>query len=776
MRTLVLRRAAPRSGYTTSTTPWLALGLIFLTYAVLVAALVQRVVLPYLFPAFHAGHGLLVGGDWIEFHRLAVERAEAIRAHGWEAWSLRPEGQAPAGIAAAIYAITVPEPWTVIPVNAALHAGAALVLLRIVSRFVPDWRLAVAGVLPFFLYPSAMAWYTQNHKDAYFIAGLYLLLNAWVVLACCDTWQGGRRRLAEVGLCTVGGAALVWLVRPYGVQMFQGLAGVATVGLTALYGARAIRGSWHWRQAATATAVTWGLVVGLTPFTAGGVAEGRAPTRPGAPSVLEVDPRPPAVADTLATLATVWGEQRPLGAGWPLVASPERVLPAALRSTPVAGAAPAGAPGPRYRLDQPMAGWVLLGYDVDLDRLLTDEPTDLMLYWQLPADSQGIAGEDFAPDGTGRWVQVLRGVRNGVRDGGFERDRLLTQFPDDIYEADPGVRVLAASVAGHGTAAGLRNGTAVPRSSLVSRPVPAAGGRLYLQAAWVRTDGGRAWVGRQWLPSAEYSYVVGDVDAPSWTHFAQVVLAPEGTEAARIWLLNTQRAGTALFDDVLFVDLGTLDPAACQPDDDTSRRACTAPIIPPAHLPPVAGLPPLADELAVRSRWQPSGWLPAPLEARLFTLASIRRGFLAYYPHAASNIDADVAFWSVGDFVAYLPRALQIGLLAPFPSHWIGQGHLEATTFQRRVTGVEMVGVYLALACLPCAVGRWRRRPELWLLLGLCLGMILIYALVTPNVGSLHRARYGPLMVLVALGVAGGLVTARAWCVRVRSPAPGGWA
>jgi hypothetical protein len=263
---------------------------------------------------------------------------------------------------------------------------------------------------------------------------------------------------------------------------------------------------------------------------------------------------------------------------------------------------------------------------------------------------------------------------------------------------------------------------------------------------------------------------MGDAETPAWTHFAQVILAPEDAEAARIWLLNTQSAGTALFDDVLFVDLGALDPAVCRLDADTGRRACSAPIIPPARLPPVAGPPPLADELAVRSRWQPSAWLPAPIEARLFTLASIRRGFLESYTGAASNIDAAVAFWSAGDFVAYLPRALQIGLLAPFPAHWIGQGHLEATTFQRRVTGVEMVGVYLALACLPCAMWRWRRRSELWLLLGLCLGMILIYALATPNVGSLHRARYGPLMVLVALGVTGGLVTARAWRSRRRSP------
>jgi hypothetical protein len=42
-------------------------------------------------------------------------------------------------------------------------------------------------------------------------------------------------------------------------------------------------------------------------------------------------------------------------------------------------------------------------------------------------------------------------------------------------------------------------------------------------------------------------------------------------------------------------------------------------------------------------------------------------------------------------------------------------------------------------------------------LLGFCLAVILILASTHVNVGTLHRTRYGFLMALVALGVAGGV-------------------
>ncbi len=49
--------------------------LFFVTTAVM-ALIVQLLILPVIFPALHAGHGLVVGGDWIGFHQIAQELAE----------------------------------------------------------------------------------------------------------------------------------------------------------------------------------------------------------------------------------------------------------------------------------------------------------------------------------------------------------------------------------------------------------------------------------------------------------------------------------------------------------------------------------------------------------------------------------------------------------------------------------------------------------------------------------------------------------------------------
>jgi len=73
----------------------------------------------------------------------------------------------------------------------------------------------------------------------------------------------------------------------------------------------------------------------------------------------------------------------------------------------------------------------------------------------------------------------------------------------------------------------------------------------------------------------------------------------------------------------------------------------------------------------------------------------------------------------------------------------------------RRISAVEMVGVYLAFIFLPYAIWHWRKRIEIWLILSFCSGMMLIYAICICNVGTLYRVRYGYLMTLVGIGIAG---------------------
>jgi hypothetical protein len=184
-------------------------------FVCLVSFAVQWVLLPYVFPQWHAGHGLLVGLDSIQFHQIAVELADQIRTQGWSAWQLRPEAQAPAGIAAAFYALTIPEPWVLIPLNAALHALAALLLWKILFLISGKRWPATIASLPFILFPSAMQWYSQNLKDGWSIAGGLLVLYGWLSLL-----KPGKDSslIASAGLIAAG-ALLSWIPRPYNLQL-----------------------------------------------------------------------------------------------------------------------------------------------------------------------------------------------------------------------------------------------------------------------------------------------------------------------------------------------------------------------------------------------------------------------------------------------------------------------------------------------------------------------------------------------------------------------------
>lgn len=444
---------------TANPTPVLWLWGVFFACAAVLAFLVQLVLLPYVFTAWHAGNGLLAGGDWLSFHRFAADLAEKIHAQGWSAWELRPDGQAPAGIAGAIYALTLPQPWTVIPVNAALHATAGVVLLRLVQVFVPDWRLAVWSVLPFLLYPSAMTWYTQMHKEGYSIAGSFLFVYGWVSLARPETWRSGWRPPLRAVLWVFLGAALAWIVRPYLVQMMQGVGAILSLLLTGAFLARAARAMLPWRKALAASMLVWVALVLITPLTRGGFAA------------------------------------------------------------------------------------------------------------EVPS------GEAGAPPPAGA--------------------------------TEPGMAT--------------------------------------------------------------------------------------------------------------------------------------------------------AEEPVITVAWERSAWLPASLDDKLYALAVIRKAYRIRYPDAGSNIDIDKEFHNVREIVAYIPRALQIAFLSPFPKQWLERSSLGVNTVMRRVSALETAGVYLALAFLPYAVWRWRRRVELWVILAFSTGMMLIFGLVVPNIGTMYRVRYGYIMVLVALGIAAGI-------------------
>jgi hypothetical protein len=189
------------------------------------ASLIQLVLLPLVFPAWDSGGGVVDNClDCASYHRIAVKMAADIRQDGWSAWELRPEGHTPAGLAAALYAISVPKLWTMIPVNAAVHATTVTLLFLILTSFGYSPRNATWGTIPFALFPSSALWYAQLLKDGFFFLGFFLFLRGWLsVMRPPEKPRQTRVHFLSIGEGLIGGL-LLWVIRPEMVKLILGLA------------------------------------------------------------------------------------------------------------------------------------------------------------------------------------------------------------------------------------------------------------------------------------------------------------------------------------------------------------------------------------------------------------------------------------------------------------------------------------------------------------------------------------------------------------------------
>lgn len=132
----------------------------------------------------------------------------------------------------------------------------------------------------------------------------------------------------------------------------------------------------------------------------------------------------------------------------------------------------------------------------------------------------------------------------------------------------------------------------------------------------------------------------------------------------------------------------------------------------------------------------------------------IRGRFIRAYSAGGSNIDREVEIQSFGDLAMYLPRAVQIGFLAPFPNMWFTRG-VEVGRTGRLIVGAEMLGIYLLLLLGGASLFFQRKRVLVWFLfIVAALGCIAL-AYVVVNIGALYRLRYPyfvPIILLAAEG------------------------
>lgn len=150
--------------------------------------------------------------------------------------------------------------------------------------------------------------------------------------------------------------------------------------------------------------------------------------------------------------------------------------------------------------------------------------------------------------------------------------------------------------------------------------------------------------------------------------------------------------------------------------------------------------------------WYFSKWIPDSVEKKFYQISIVRRN--QNLIGGNTLIDKDVELNSVSAFVMYLPRALQFGLLSPWPRFWTGEGSTPAMTMARKIVGVTTVFFYICLVGLLACVYKFRHKPEFIAVIVICFFGILLYSYTHPNAGTLLRYRYGFYMLLVAFGAA----------------------
>jgi len=155
---------------------------------------------------------------------------------------------------------------------------------------------------------------------------------------------------------------------------------------------------------------------------------------------------------------------------------------------------------------------------------------------------------------------------------------------------------------------------------------------------------------------------------------------------------------------------------------------------------------------------EPAG-RPAPyslFDRVLDTINATRSSFLRSFESAGSNIDVDVHFDSYVDVFAYVPRAITIGLAAPFPTTWFASAVESGGRMMRLLSAGEMFIAYLSYAgLLLLLLSPLPQKSPAVIVLLFCAGAIVLYVVAVPNVGSLYRMRYPFWQTFVCFGVLG---------------------
>jgi hypothetical protein len=154
----------------------------------------------------------------VDLIRLRKAKLRKIVSQGWGAWQIRPgvQPQSPAGIASVFYMLIASRSYSVLPLNALLHAASGCLVLWLLRLFFP-WKAVIFGVGLFVLNPASLEWVAQMHREGLFILGNLMSLVA-LILFLIELKNGAIRPILFGLVFGVLGAVITWVIREYWTQ------------------------------------------------------------------------------------------------------------------------------------------------------------------------------------------------------------------------------------------------------------------------------------------------------------------------------------------------------------------------------------------------------------------------------------------------------------------------------------------------------------------------------------------------------------------------------
>jgi peptidoglycan biosynthesis protein MviN/MurJ (putative lipid II flippase) len=208
----------------------------FFAYATAMALVFQNVVVPHV---FLDSIGKLLPNDAVYFDEQAWALAQTINGNGWNEWRLFVANGATGntGVLAALYAVFGHDVSVIVPINAGLHALGGTLIFIITNTLATNKTVGLyAGLISgslFVMFPSALSWYGQVHKDSYAIAGTLLILLIWIKLIKAPL------SYREWVLCLIVACfalLLVGMVRPYGLTLLLAVsAGASFIVMVSIF-------------------------------------------------------------------------------------------------------------------------------------------------------------------------------------------------------------------------------------------------------------------------------------------------------------------------------------------------------------------------------------------------------------------------------------------------------------------------------------------------------------------------------------------------------------